>query len=36
MSLIQNAYYTYNDVRKVWMGDEGATAAWDDENFVEF
>ena len=36
MSLIPNAYYTYNDIRKVWTGDEGVIASWDDENFVEF
>lgn len=36
MSLIPNAYYTHDGVRKVWMGDEGAMAAWDDDNFVEF
>ena len=36
MSLIPNAYYVHDGVRKVWMGDEGAIAAWDDENFVEF
>ena len=36
MSLIPNAYYTHDGVRKVWMGDEGAIAAWDDDNFVEF
>lgn len=36
MSLIPNAYYTHDGVRKVWMGEEGAIAAWDDENFVEF
>ena len=36
MSLIPNAYYTHDGVRKVWMGDEGVIAAWDDENFVEF
>jgi hypothetical protein len=35
MSLIPNAYYTHGGVRKVWMGDEGAMAAWDDDNFVE-
>lgn len=35
MSLIPNAYYTHDGVRKVWMGDEGAMAAWDDGNFVE-
>ena len=36
MSLIPNAYYTHDGVRKVWMGDDGAIAAWDDDNFVEF
>lgn len=36
MSLIPNAYYTHDGVRKVWMGEEGAMAAWDDDNFVEF
>ena len=36
MSLIQNAYYVHDGVRKVWMGEAGAMAAWDDENFVEF
>jgi hypothetical protein len=36
MSLIPNAYYTHDGVRKVWVGDEGAIAAWDDDNFVEF
>lgn len=35
MSLIQNAYYIHNGVRKVWTGDTGATAAWDDDKFVE-
>lgn len=35
MSLIPNAYYTYDGVRKVWMGKAGAMAAWDDEKFVE-
>lgn len=35
MSLIPDAYYTYNDVRKVWTGDAGVMAAWDDEKFVE-
>lgn len=34
--LIPNAYYTHNDTRKVWMGEAGITAAWDDVNFVEF
>lgn len=35
MSLIQNAYYTHNGVRKVWTGEAGVMAAWDDDNFVE-
>lgn len=35
MSLIPNAYYTHDGVRKVWTGDAGAIVAWDDENFVE-
>ena len=35
MSLIPNAYYTHNDVRKVWMGGAGVMASWDDENFVK-
>lgn len=35
MSLIPNAYYTYDGVRKVWTGEAGAMAAWDDEKFVE-
>lgn len=35
MSLIPNAYYTHDGVRKVWTGEIGAMAAWEDENFVE-
>lgn len=35
MSFIQNAYYIHDGVKKVWTGDTGATAAWDDDNFVE-
>lgn len=35
MSLIPNAYYTHDGVRKVWTGDAGAMVAWDDEKFVE-
>lgn len=35
MSLIQNAYYIHDSVKKVWTGDTGATAAWDDDNFIE-
>lgn len=36
MNLIPNAYYTHDGIRKVWTGDEGAMANWNDENFVEF
>lgn len=36
MSLIQNAYYIHNGIRKAWTGEAGAMAAWDDEAFVEF
>lgn len=35
MSLIQNAFYVNGDVVKVWMGEAGKMAAWDDEDFVE-
>lgn len=35
MSLIPNAYYTHDGIRKVWTGETGAIAAWEDENFVE-
>lgn len=34
MSLIQNAYYTYNGETKVWMGEAGASADWDNPAFV--
>lgn len=34
MSLIQNAYYTYNGETKVWMGEAGAKAKWTDAAFV--
>ena len=34
MSLIQNAYYTYNGEIKVWMGEAGATADWSSSDFV--
>ena len=34
MSLIQNAYYTYNGEIKVWMGEAGASADWDNPAFV--
>lgn len=36
ITLIPNAYYTHNGIRKVWTGEAGAMAAWDDENFTEF
>ena len=35
MSLISNAYYIYNETRKVWTGEDDAIAAWNDKNFVE-
>ena len=35
MSLIPNAYYTHDGVRKVWMGEDGIVSAWDNESFVE-
>ena len=34
MSLIQNAYYTYNGETKVWMGEAGKKADWTDAAFV--
>lgn len=34
MSLIQNAYYTHGGETKIWMGEAGATAAWDNPAFV--
>ena len=34
MSLIQNAYYTYNGETKAWMGAAGATADWSSNDFV--
>lgn len=34
MSLIPNAYYTYDGVRKIWTGEAGVVATWDDNNFV--
>lgn len=33
MTLITNGYYTHDGVRKVWCGETGATASWDDENW---
>ena len=34
ISLIQNAYYTHGGETKIWMGEAGATAAWDNPAFV--
>lgn len=34
--LYPNTYYTFEGVRKVWMGEFGVTADWTDERFVEF
>lgn len=34
MSLIQNAYYTHGGETKIWMGEAGATADWDNPAFV--
>lgn len=34
MPLIQNAYYTHGGETKVWMGEAGATADWDNPAFV--
>lgn len=37
MVLIQNAYYTHNGVRKVWMGEAGSMVdSFHEEGFVEF
>lgn len=33
---ITNAFYTYNGVRKVWCGESGVTASWEDSNWEEF
>lgn len=34
LALIPNAYYYYAGERKVWTGEAGVTAAWDDAGFV--
>lgn len=34
MSLIQNAYYAYGGMVKVWMGEAGAQSDWTDSGFV--
>ncbi len=36
MALIQNAYYTLDSVRKVWMGQQGTTTSWDDPGWEAF
>lgn len=33
MTLITNAFYTHEGVRKVWCGETGQTATWDDSNW---
>lgn len=33
MALITNGFYTHDGVRKVWVGETGVTAAWDDKNW---
>lgn len=33
MTLIANGVYTHDGVRKVWVGETGVTAAWDDKNW---
>lgn len=34
MALIQNAYYVHGGETKIWMGEAGAEAAWDNPAFV--
>lgn len=36
MKLIPNAYYTHEGVRKVWMGQAGVVADWEDPYFTEW
>ena len=36
LTVYPNYYYTLDGVRKVWMGADPATPAWDDVDFVEF
>ncbi len=36
LPLIPNAFYTYEGVRKVWMGEAGAVAGWDDDGWEVF
>lgn len=33
MALIANGFYVHDGVRKVWVGETGVTAAWDDSNW---
>lgn len=33
MTLIPNGFYTHDGVRKVWVGEAGVTAEWDDSNW---
>lgn len=34
--LIPNGYYTHEGVTKVWTGESGVTASWDDAEWEEF
>lgn len=34
--LIPNGYYIHEGVTKVWMGENGVTASWDDAGWEEF
>lgn len=34
VKLIPNGYYVYNGTTKVWMGDSGVTAEWDNEGWA--
>lgn len=37
ITVLPNYYYIFNDVRKLWAGNESTySPSWDDENFVEF
>lgn len=33
LALIPNGFYTHDGVRKVWVGEAGVTAAWDDSDW---
>lgn len=36
MELYQNFFYIHENVRKVWMGQNGVIASWNDESWAEF